>query len=87
MTRNIARRGVNAPPLGVALVAAVILGIIALVAAISAGMGALFMLMWNFTAAGVFHAPRLSFLHAWALWVAIGMVGGAFRAAVARRAR
>lgn len=69
--------GAGAAGCGVMLVVlAVALGFIV---AMSAFMGWVFMMVWNFAIVETFHAPVLDFWHSWAIWFLICLVGGAFR--------
>ena len=63
-----------------ALVAAAVVAL--LISGFSAAFGALFWVLWGYVAVPVFHAPALSFFQAWACWVLVCLVGGAFRATV-----
>jgi hypothetical protein len=60
----------------VVMVAAIVMGL-----AISAGLGALTMIVWNavFVPMG---APVLSFWVAWALWFVVSVLAGRFRASI-----
>jgi hypothetical protein len=63
-----------------ALVIAAILLVVLVFLGISAFTGWIFMLLWNWIAAGIFGAPVISFLQAWGLWLLITLIGGAFKA-------
>lgn len=60
------------------------LTIIALIVGLSALFGLVFMLAWNAVAVPVFDAPKLDFWQAWAVWILVGLIGGAFRSVVSR---
>lgn len=55
------------------------LAIIAIMLLLSAGIGFIFMLVWNAVMPSLFGAPMLDFWQAWALWLLIGIIGSAFR--------
>jgi len=52
---------------------------VAFLAIFTAGIAWIFMALWNFAAAPLFHAPRFGFLQAWALWGLVSIVGALFR--------
>ena len=53
--------------------------VLAIIAGVSAAMGFFLMLLWNYVAAGVFHAPSLTFPQAWAGLFLLGLLLGAVR--------
>lgn len=62
---------------GCALVAVIAIGVELLVAW-------LFMLLWNFAAVGVFHAPSLTYWYALAIVILLSIIGGFFRSTVTK---
>lgn len=58
------------------LVAAIVIGFIV---GVSALLGWVFMLLWNFAVAPTFQLPVLDFYVAWGIWVLVSLVGSAFR--------
>ena len=67
------------PLITVLLVVGAIIGALVLLVGLSAGVGAMLMLLWNWLAVPIFGAPVLSFLQAWGLWILIGLVTGGLR--------
>jgi hypothetical protein len=56
--------------------------VFALAGLVSFISGLVFMLCWNYVAAGVFHAPALDFWHAYVGTMLLCTIGGAFRTKV-----
>lgn len=59
--------------------AAFLLGALALIVGLMAGVAAVFWALWNAVAVPTFGATHLSFWGAWGLWLLIAMVARGFR--------
>lgn len=64
---------------GCGLILVILAAALGLGVALSAFMGWLFMMVWNYAIVETFHAPAIDFWHSWAIWFLICLIGGAFR--------